>query len=63
MMDITCKNLMSDGSTGKINLTNVLAEGKLSIERSTGNVTFENVDAAEMNVKTNTGNVQITISD
>lgn len=39
-------------------MTNVLAEGKLSIERSTGNVTFENVDAAEMNVKTGTGDVK-----
>jgi hypothetical protein len=39
--DIVCKNLTSTGSTGDISLKNVIAAEKISIERSTGDVTFE----------------------
>ena len=35
----------------------MIAENKLSIKRSTGNVKFRSCDAAELYVKTSTGNV------
>lgn len=57
LTDIACKSVTSSGSTGDIYLKNVIAAEKLSIERSTGNVKFDRSDAAEIFVKTNTGNV------
>lgn len=57
LSDITCKNVTSNGSTGDISLQNVIAAEKISVERSTGDVKFDGSDAAELFVKTNTGNV------
>lgn len=58
LTDLRCKNLISHGDTGDISLTNVIAEEKCSIERSTGDVHFEGCDAAEITVKTDTGHVK-----
>ena len=57
LSDVSCKNIISDGTTGRIFLNRVIAENKLSIKRSTGNVKFKGCDAAELYVKTSTGNV------
>ena len=57
LKNINCKNLVSRGSTGDITLINVIAEEKLSIERSTGDVKFEDSDAAEIFIETDTGDV------
>lgn len=57
LADVSCKNIISDGTTGRIFLNRVIAENKLSIKRSTGNVKFKGCDAAELYVKTSTGNV------
>lgn len=54
---ITTKSLDLTASTGDINLQNVIAEGKFSIETSTGNVKFKKCDAAEIFITTDTGNV------
>lgn len=59
--DTKCKNLISDGSTGDISLKNVIAEEKFSIERSTGDVKLDGVDAAELFITTDTGNVTGTL--
>ena len=45
------------GTTGNIALDNVIAADKLSITRSTGNVSFDGSDAAEITVRTDTGNI------
>ena len=58
---LRCKNLRSDGSTGDLTLENVLAEGSVTIERSTGDVRFADCDAAELTVKTGTGDVTGTL--
>ena len=58
LTDITCKSLISDGDTGSILLTNVIAAERLSIERSTGDVTFDGCDAAKLSVETDTGDVR-----
>ena len=57
LASITCRNLVSSGDTGNINFKNVIASEKLSVERSTGDVTFDRCDAAEIIVKTSTGSV------
>lgn len=57
LTDIACKSVISSGNTGDISLDNVIAAEKLSIERSTGDVKFKGSDAAELFVKTDTGDV------
>lgn len=57
LTNIKCENFISIGYTGDISLRNVCAEGKLSIERSTGCVNFDKSDAAEISVKTDTGDI------
>ncbi len=61
LTDISCKGVISSGSTGDIVLKNVIASENFSIERSTGDVIFEGSDAAEINVKTTTGDVTGTL--
>ena len=58
LTDIACKNLTSTGSTGDVSLKNVISTEKISVERSTGDVTFERSDAAELFIKTSTGDVE-----
>ena len=57
LTDIACESVISSGSTGDISLNNVIATEKFSIERSTGDVNFISCDAAEIYVKTDTGDV------
>lgn len=61
LTDLLCKNLTSEGDTGSITLKNVIASGRFSIERDTGNVKFENCDAEEIFVETDTGDVKGTL--
>ena len=42
-------------------LKNVSASGRICIESDTGNVKFDGSDAAEISVKTSTGNVSGTL--
>lgn len=55
--EVSCRSFTSSGSTGSILLDHVMVDGALSIERSTGRVTFRRCDAAEIFVRTNTGDV------
>lgn len=57
LSDTRCKNVISSGSTGDISIENVIAEEKFSIRRSTGDVKFDGSDAADIIVKTDTGDV------
>lgn len=57
LTDLTCENLTSDGDTGQIVMSNMLATGKLSITRDTGDVKFDRCDASEIFVETDTGNI------
>lgn len=58
LTNITCKNVISSASTGDIYLKNVIASEKFSIERDTGDVNFDDSDAAEIFVETDTGDVR-----
>lgn len=57
LTNVLCKSVVSHGSTGDIFFKNVIAAEKFSIKRSTGHVKFGNSDAAEIFVKTDTGDV------
>lgn len=58
MTDIKCKSVVSMGNTGDIYLKNVIAAERFSVERSTGNVRLDGCDAAEIFIKTDTGDVR-----
>lgn len=57
LSNLQCQNLTSTGDTGDLSLQNVIAADKFHIERDTGDVKFESADAAEIFVKTDTGDV------
>ena len=57
MSDVECKSVISSGSTGTISLTRVIAQERFDIERSTGDIEIGDSDAAEIYIKTDTGNV------
>lgn len=59
--NIRCNTLESKGSTGDVTLKNTVADGLLSIKRSTGRVRLWDSDAAEIFVKTETGDVRGTL--
>ena len=56
--DVTCDSLRSTGNTGNISMSNLLVKGTLSVNRSTGDVTFDKCDAAELYITTDTGDVR-----
>ncbi len=55
--NIKCDNFASNGSTGDLAMKKVLALGKITITRDTGDVSFENSDAKEIFIETDTGMV------
>lgn len=55
--DMTCANFTSEGDTGSLTMDNVVASGKFTIDRTTGDITFNGCDGAEIEVKTTTGSV------
>lgn len=58
---VRCKNLITEGDTGKLTMTDVIAAERFEIERETGDVRFEACDAAELDIETDTGDVKISI--
>ena len=54
---VSCRNLTSNGSTGEISLHHVVSGGSLSITRSTGDIRFDDCDAATLLIETDTGDV------
>ena len=59
--DMTCGSFDTTGSTGDVKLSDTVASGSFSIQRSTGDVRFDNSDAADITVKTSTGDVSGTL--
>ena len=58
---VTCQNLVSNGSTGKLLLRDTVAEEKFSLQRSTGDIRLDACDAAEIFMKTGTGDIKGTL--
>jgi DUF4097 and DUF4098 domain-containing protein YvlB len=50
--------VISNGSTGNISLSNVIAAEGFSIERSTGDVKLDCSDAMTIDIETDTGDVE-----
>lgn len=57
LTDLSCGSLTTVGTTGDLRMNNVIAENSFSIERSTGDVTFDMCDASEISVRATTGDV------
>lgn len=58
---VKCVDFVSDGDTGSVSMTNVIASGKLEIERSTGDIKLDMCDAADISIETDTGNITGTL--
>ncbi|MBO5879591.1 MAG: DUF4097 family beta strand repeat protein [Clostridia bacterium] len=58
LKNVSMNNLTSIGDTGDISLESVVAFDKFYIKRTTGDVSFDKCDAAEIYVKTSTGDVE-----
>ena len=58
---LKCESLESDGDTGDLTLRNVIASGKLAVERDTGDIRLDGCDAAEIYIETDTGSVSGTL--
>ena len=61
LTDVACKNLTTSGSTGELSLRRVIAAQAFHIVRTTGDVEFDDCDAAEIFVDTDTGDVEGTL--
>ena len=61
LTNLTCKDFASDGGTGKLSMSQVIASESFNITRSTGNINFDGCDASEIYVATSTGNVRGTL--
>lgn len=57
LSNLSCNALISTGNTGDIILKNVVAAESFSIERNTGDVSFEHCDAGDICVITDTGDI------
>ena len=58
---VRCANLTSTGTTGDLDMENVIATGDMNLKRGTGDVEFEACDAAELYIKVTTGDVEGTL--
>lgn len=61
LTDVACGSVLSNGSTGALSLTRVVADEQLQLKRSTGDIRLAHADAAEIYVETETGNVTGTL--
>ncbi len=56
-----CQSIRSTGGTGSLLLVDVIAEERMEIERSTGDVDLDGCDAGEISIKTSTGDVTASL--
>ena len=56
--DVQCEDLTVRASTGAAKLTNVIANNKMDIKTTTGDVIFKDSDAASLKIETDTGDVR-----
>ena len=59
--DLTCLKLTSNGTTGVLKLSNVVAEKAFSLSRTTGNVELDRCDAEQIAISAKTGSVTGTL--
>ena len=58
LTNVSCTSFITVGDTGDVLMSKLIATGKIDIVRSTGDVDFEDCDAAEIRIQTSTGNVK-----
>ena len=57
LTNVDCKNLTINSGSGASKMINVIASETITINKNTGGVKLEACDAAELNIKTTTGDV------
>ena len=57
LTNVRCDDLLSTGSSGDVRMTDVIANGAICMERSTGDVIMDRCDAAELVLTIGTGDV------
>ena len=57
LSNIACNFFLSSGDTGDLKLQNLIAKQKITIERDTGDINFDNCDSGELIITTDTGDV------
>ncbi len=57
LSNIACDFFLSSGDTGDLKLQNLIAKQKITIERDTGDINFDNCDSGELIITTDTGDV------
>lgn len=58
LSDVTCTNLIYNGTTGDIGLHNVIVAQQMKIDMLTGDVLFDRSDAFEISVDVTTGDIE-----
>ena len=56
--NVNCKNLNSNGTTGDLEMNDVVVTNKMYLERDTGDIEFFRCDAKEIIINTTTGDVK-----
>ena len=57
LTNVRCNLLDSEGTTGDITMHNVIVNTTMNINRSTGDVSFQNCDAEDIVIRADTGDV------
>ncbi|MBE6787274.1 MAG: DUF4097 domain-containing protein [Ruminococcaceae bacterium] len=57
LSNVSCDYFLSSGDTGDLKLKDLITKEKITIERNTGDINFENCDANELFITTDTGDV------
>ena len=62
LSDVKCISFFSEGSTGDVYLTNVIADNSISVTRSTGDIKLDSCDSSSsVDLHTTTGSIKGTL--
>jgi len=61
LTSVSCSSFNSTGDTGSISFSDSVVKEKITVERSTGDISFKHSDASEIEITTDTGDVTGTL--
>ena len=61
LQGVRCADLTIDGTTGDVEMKDVIASGKITVKVTTGDVELEACDGGELFLKATTGDVEGTL--
>lgn len=60
--NVSCEKLTSEGSTGWFSAINLTVNGKLDMERTTGDIKIDSLSAGEVDIEVDTGKVTLSLT-